>query len=127
MLQMRTNMDPLTPTTSTLSPAIAHIAETAKTMAGSRHESPMAANKESRESSDEAVAVKKAQRDTVRWVLGAPKRLQKMLDDEKSEEADNDWAEVQRLLQKWDKVVGVEELKAQCLKVMARKRSDSNT
>lgn len=117
---MRTNMDPLTPTTSTLSPAIAHIAETAKALAGSRHESSTKEDKESRGHSDEAVAVKKAQRDTVRWVLGAPKRLQSMLDDEKSEEADDDWAEVQRLLQKWDRVAGVEELKTQCLKVMEK-------
>jgi len=120
-------MDPLTPTTSTLSPAIALIAETAKTMAGSRDESLTKADKDSRGGRDDAVAAKKAQRDTVRWVLGAPERLQSMLDDGKSEEADNDWAEVQRLLQNWDRVVGVKGLKTQCLKVMERQRSDSNT
>lgn len=96
-------------------------------MAGSRHEGPTKADKDSMGVSDDAVAAKKAQRDTVRWVLGAPKRLQSMLDDERNEEADNDWAAVQRLLQKWGGVAGVEELKTQCLKVMERQRSDSNT
>lgn len=120
-------MDPLTPTTSTLSPAIAHIAETAKTMAGSRYEGLTKADKGPRGLSDDAGAAKKAQRDTVRWVLGAPERLQSMLDDGKSEEADNDWAEVRILLEKWDKIVGVEELKTRCLKVMEKQGSDSNT
>lgn len=87
----------------------------------------MKADKDPRGGSDDAVGPKKAQRDTVRWVLGAPERLQSMLEDEKSEEADNDWAEVQRLLQKWDGVVGVEELKTRCLKVMKGQRSGSNT
>lgn len=96
-------------------------------MAGSRHENLTKADKDPRGGSNDAVGPKKAQQDTVRWVLGAPERLQSMLDDEKSEEADNEWAEVQRLLQNWDRVVGVEELKIQCLKVMKGQRSESNT
>ena len=124
---MRTNMDPLTPTTSTLAPAIAHIAETAKGLAGALGEGGEKGNGREKTQADEARTTKKAQQDTVRWVLAAPARLQRTLDEGKSHEADRDWKEVQRLLQKWEGVKGVEELETRCLEVMGREGSKDSS
>ena len=118
-------MDPLTPTTATLEPAIAHIAETARGLAGSLQETMADVDEREGSKGDEARRAKKAQQDTVRWVLATPNRLQRLLDEGKSEEANKDWAEVQRLLKKWEGVKGVEGLESQCLKVVERRRSDS--
>ncbi|KAJ5115020.1 hypothetical protein NUU61_000779 [Penicillium alfredii] len=101
--KMRRSMDergaPLT-MTKTLGPAIAFVAETAEA------------------SSQEDAALKKAEKETVRWVLAAPDRLEKLLGDGKREEAGKDWAEVQRLLDAWGQVKGVAELREACKKVM---------
>ena len=120
-------MDPLTPTTSTLSPAISHIAETAKSLAGSLQERSTHVSKWSAEGGNEAVATKKRQQETVRWVLETPRRLQTMIEDGKKEEADAEWIEVQKLLQKWDGVAGVEELRVQCMGTMQKDYLDGKT
>ena len=118
-------MDPLTPTTSTLEPAIAHIAETVRGLAGSLQETTVDVDGREKGQGEEARKVKKAQQDTVRWVLATPDRLQGLLDEGESEEANKDWAEVHGLLKKWEGVKGVEKLESQCLKVMGKRRSDS--
>ncbi|KAL8851107.1 MAG: hypothetical protein Q9221_004003 [Calogaya cf. arnoldii] len=110
--RMRTNMDPLTPTTSTLTPAIAHIAETAASLAASLQDR----NTEAPE--DEALVKKERQRQTVRWVLGAPSRLKGLIEGDQKEEAKKDWDEVQKLLEKWNEVQGVDEVRQQCLSIM---------
>ena len=110
-------MDPLTPTTSTLSPAISHIAETAKSLAGSlqgRSVSSSAGNGTGNSSSIK----RRKQQETVRWVLATPSRLQAMIEDGEIEEAKSDWAEVENLLQQWDGVVGVTDLRNACLKIL---------
>lgn len=117
-------MDPLTPTTSTLAPAIAHIAETASGLAGSLKDSEGEEKGLENRNTEESKNVRKKQQDTVRWVLATPRRLQRLLDDEKREEANNDWVEVRGLLEKWEGVKGVEELKNQCLKIMEKEGSD---
>ncbi|KAL8755630.1 MAG: hypothetical protein Q9199_003500, partial [Rusavskia elegans] len=116
--RMRTNMDPLTPTTSTLTPAIAHIAETAASLAASLQDRN-AKGYGAKGPEDEAVGKKERQRQTVRWVLGAPKRLKGLVEGGRMEEATKDWEEVQKLLQKWNEVQGANEVRQQCLSIMS--------
>ena len=114
---MRTNMDPLTPTTSTLAPAISHIAETARVLAGSlqdRSVRSFAING----AEDPVVKSKKQQQETVRWVLSTPQRLQRLVETGNLEDATSDWKEVSVLLQHWEGVAGVSELKNACLQVL---------
>lgn len=107
-------MDPLTPTTSTLTPAVAHIAETAASLAASLQD------RNTRAPRDEASEKKERQKQTVRWVLAAPDRLKGLVEGGRLEEARNNWEEVQKLLEKWDGVQGVDELKQQCSAIMSR-------
>lgn len=118
---MRGNMDPLAPTTHTLGPAIAHIAETAASLSSSMQglqNKPEGLGIDihiQSESEDEEVGIKKqGQQETVRWVLGTPRRLRDLIDQERDEEATKDWEEVSKILDKWQNVAGVEELRAVC-------------
>lgn len=114
---MRSNMDPLTPTTSTLAPAISHIAETARSLVVSLQDGSAKSPLEYR-SEDPMVTKKRKQQQTVRWVLSTPHRLQTMLDADNLEEAKSDWREVDTLLQHWDGVPGVSELRNTCMKTL---------
>ncbi|KAI4144087.1 MAG: hypothetical protein L6R39_004325, partial [Caloplaca ligustica] len=114
--KMRTNMDPLIPTTSTLEPAIAHIAETAAALAETLHGRSEKVNEEG---DGEAMVRKKQQRETVRWVLAAPDRLKTLVDEGRRQEAVEDWEKVRGLLGKWKGVEGADEVEAQCLKIMS--------
>lgn len=100
--------------TKTLGPAVGFVAETAAAL-----------SQEQEESRRERVAQKQPgnldrERETVRWVLASPKRLKKLLDDGKVEEADRDWKEVERLLAKWKTVKGVDELRTACERIMMK-------
>ncbi|KAI4118043.1 MAG: hypothetical protein LQ341_007640, partial [Variospora aurantia] len=119
--KMRTNMDPLIPTTSTLAPAISHIAETAASLAESLQERP-SQGQEAEEREDE---VKQRQRDTVRWVLAAPRRLRALVEGGRRSEAVEDWQEVRRLVEKWKGVDGAEEVKEHCLEIMGADTSSN--
>ncbi|KAJ8114607.1 hypothetical protein OPT61_g3557 [Boeremia exigua] len=122
--KMRGNMDPLAPTTHTLGPAIAHIAETATSLSSSMQglqNKPEGLGIDIHiqgEPEEEEVARKRRQQDTVRWVLGTPRRLRDLLDQEQEEEATRDWEEVSKILDKWKGVAGVEELKAACESIL---------
>ncbi|KAF2500661.1 hypothetical protein BU16DRAFT_614383 [Lophium mytilinum] len=110
--KMRTNMDPLAPTTSTLSPAISHIAEIAAVLSRDMQDrTPTAPSitleKEGREG-------KAGAKETVRWVLDAPRRLRDLVDEGKEEEADKEWEIVREVLEKWRGVKGVKEVGMEC-------------
>ncbi|KAL8833453.1 MAG: hypothetical protein Q9170_004262 [Blastenia crenularia] len=117
--KMRTNMDPLIPTTSTLSPAISHIAETAASLAESLQKRSVEGGKLKEHEDDDVMTRKRRQRDTVRWVLGAPSRLRELVDEGRRSEAEEDWIKVKGLLDKWEGVQGVYEVKEQCSKIMS--------
>lgn len=114
--KMRDNMDPLTPATSTLSPAVAHIAETARGLVAKAGDGRSGMEVDG----EEGGKARRRQRDTVRWVLGTPSRLGGMLDEGKVEDAKMDWEEIRGILQKWRDVAGVEELRDKCEKVMSK-------
>lgn len=59
------------------------------------------------------------QRDTVRWVIDAPKRLQRMVDGGDKGEAEEEWVVVRGLLEKWKGVDGVEDVREQCERIVA--------
>lgn len=61
---------------------------------------------------------KRKQRDTVRWVLDTPRRLQELVDQDKEEEAEKEWREVNKLLANWKGVSGVQELQEQCEEIL---------
>lgn len=62
---------------------------------------------------------KRRQRETVRWALDAPSRIQGMLSREDHERAEKEYHSVLRLLDQWKGVVGVDELRAKCEQVMS--------
>lgn len=101
--------------TKTLGPAIGFVAETAGSLI-QEGEEQRRRMKESK--STEQAGSKKAEKETVKWVLGAPTRLERLLADGKKGEADKDWTEVKNLLDKWEGVKGVSELREACSKVM---------
>ena len=141
---MRTNMDPLTPTTSTLSPAMAHIAVTAELLATKTQQKSNSSkigvprivredgsDVEGGKSGNDTAGMgdrkrKQRERETVKWVLDAPRRLKKLVGDGEKEAAFKDWIEVKRLLDKWSETDGVEEVRRECAKVMELAEDDEN-
>lgn len=116
--RMREKMDPLTPTTSTLTPAIDHIAETASTLSQDlrrNHSSTVSSNPEG---GVEATQNAERERNTVRWALNAPPRLKALRESGKGDEAEKEWKVVEGLLGKWSAVPGVEELRKRCLEAL---------
>jgi hypothetical protein len=123
--RMRGNMDPLAPTTHTLGPAISHIAETATALSSSM-QAPHAKSGglgisvriEQDAAETEAATQKQKQRDTVKWVLGTPRRLRDLIDQGHDEEAEQEWDQVSTILDKWKGIDGVEELRQECEDIM---------
>lgn len=121
---MRTNMDPLTPTTSTLEPAVAHIADTTAALARTLRNREVDKGGGGVGAEEMAVAsamtVRRKQQETVRWVLGTPRRLGGLLDAGIRAEAEKDWEEVRGFLGRWQGVAGVEEVRDECERIMGR-------
>jgi hypothetical protein len=101
--KMRENVDPMAPVT-TLEPAVKHIADVAVGIAGSRGVG------------DD----KQRQRDTVKWVLGAPERLRGLKEQGKEEDMRKEWDEVRGLLEQWEGVKGVDEVRRKCEQVVGQ-------
>jgi len=107
--KMRSNMDPLAPTTSTLTPAVAHIATTAGELSRpGKVEGEL----------DEGEELKERQRATVKWALNAPARLRRYLDEGKEEEARAEFDRVCKLLNQWNGVAGAEDLRKSCQEIL---------
>lgn len=122
---MRGNMDPLAPTTHTLGPAIAHIAQTAASLSSSMQNLQnkpeglgIDIHVQGEPQEEEAAARNLKQQETVRWVLGTPRRLRDLMDQEQEEEAEKEWEEVSKILDKWNNVAGVEDLRAACESIL---------
>ncbi|KAJ5565971.1 hypothetical protein N7535_007609 [Penicillium sp. DV-2018c] len=116
--KMRRSMDergaPLT-MTKTLGPAIAFVAETAGGLI-KEGEEQRKRMKDAKKADGESSL--KNEKDTVRWVLAAPRRLEELLAEDKREDAEKDWKEIQHLLDAWGDVKGVAEIREACEKVM---------
>ncbi|KAM3422072.1 Vacuolar protein sorting-associated protein 51 like [Cercospora zeina] len=108
---MREKMDPMMPGTSTLGPAIGHIAETA---AGLKREM-----REASAGGEVArVEERRKQQECVRWVLGSAERLRELKRDGRDEDAQDEWDKVSRVLEAWKGVKGVEGVKRACLEAL---------
>ena len=112
--KMRDNMGPLMPEDSALNDNIAHIAETAKSLAIKLPRAPIDLDQD--HEVEEPTNEKEVS--TVKWVLDAPQRLRMLLQDERREEAEEDWNEAKRLLNQWKGVSDVEDVQNECRKVM---------
>lgn len=114
---MRKSMEergaPLT-MTKTLGPAVSFVAETAGALIREGEEQ----RRRVKEAQGAGADGKTAERETVKWVLGTPDRLRRFLSEHKREEAEKDWAEIEKLLTKWEGVKGVAELRAACEEIM---------
>ncbi|KAK8217986.1 Vps51/Vps67-domain-containing protein [Phyllosticta capitalensis] len=117
--KMRTNMDPLTPHTSTLGPAIAHIAETATALSASIIEHAVPPHRIKSPSPPGRMDEKERQRQTVRWVLDTPRRLRSKTANGEKVAAAQEYDEVKVLLDKWKGVKGVDELRKECEEALA--------
>ncbi|OJJ72094.1 hypothetical protein ASPBRDRAFT_586906 [Aspergillus brasiliensis CBS 101740] len=123
--KMRRTMDdrgaPLT-MTKTLGPAIAFVAETAGGLIqeGEEQQRRMKEVKES-----QGGERRRAEKGTVKWVLAAPGRVEKLLEEGKEDEAERDWDEVAKLLDKWEGVKGVKEVREACEKVMEGRKGEA--
>lgn len=106
-------MDQLTPTTSTLEPAVAHIADTAAELSRGSNV-PMEGNPVS---ATEASQNSKA-RETVIWALSSPRRLKTLIEQGQHDVAHAEHKEVSRLIEAWGEVRGTQELLKRCEDVM---------
>ncbi|CAG8909943.1 unnamed protein product [Penicillium egyptiacum] len=122
--KMRRSMDdrgaPLT-MTKTLGPAIAFVAETA---GGLIKEGEERRRQMKEAKAEDGASSRKNEKDTVRWVVASPQRLEKLVAQGKQEDAEKDWKEIQRLLDAWSDVKGVAEIRAACEKLMNRASHD---
>jgi hypothetical protein len=118
--KMRQSMDergaPLT-MTKTLGPAIAFVAETAGGLIQEGEELRKRI-KEAKDSAGGESEAKRAEKETVKWVIASPNRLEEFVKDGKRDEAEKDWDEVRKLLDKWQGVKGAREVREACEKVM---------
>ena len=75
---------------------------------------------EGQEGAEERKEVKaqREKRELVRWVLDGPRRLSKMVENGHMQEAEAEWKVIGRLLDKWDGVKGVEEIRKACEEAM---------
>jgi hypothetical protein len=113
---MREKMDPMTPTTSTLSPAIGHIAETAARLSTDLSKSNV-------RSAVDAAATKRKQQESVRWVLGAPDRIRDLVESDQRDAAEAEWQDISEILSKWTGVKGTEEVRQACLEALKKEGS----
>ena len=117
--RMRANMDPLTPTTGTVGMAVGYIAEIARSLATA------AKQQSERRDAPHGTVIddlerREKEKETVRWILGTPKRLELLLDKGEKEAANKEWADVSRILSGWNGVDGVNRLRGECERLMIK-------
>ena len=99
--RMRASMEPLTPTTSTLEPAVSHIEGVSRELvAGMRAASPR----------PERAAHKKGV-EAVRWALAAPERIHALVEKGDHGEAGKIWDRLRALCDKWEGTKGIDDLR----------------
>ncbi|KAF2723425.1 hypothetical protein K431DRAFT_22191 [Polychaeton citri CBS 116435] len=110
--KMRGNMEPLDPATTTLTPAIAHISETAAQLSRSLQQHVPGSDIASEPASSEVQKM-----EAVRWVVEAPARLSNLVKGGKKDKAYQQYSEVKPILDRWQHVKGVHELGQQCREI----------
>ncbi|KAF2481462.1 Vps51/Vps67-domain-containing protein, partial [Neohortaea acidophila] len=110
--KMRERMETRQMETSTLTPAISHIAETAATLSAELYKKAP----QGRETAEGSKIDEKRREEqaTVRWALSAPQRLARLVEQGQQAEAERELKDVSSLLRHWDGVEGVDELRSAC-------------
>ncbi|KAK3069060.1 hypothetical protein LTR53_012897 [Teratosphaeriaceae sp. CCFEE 6253] len=103
---MREKMDPVAETTSLMGD-IERIAETASRLSSEMRRQHWGGG-------EGRMREKKVQQETVKWVLAAPDGLRRLVDEGKKEEAESQWTEISRLLDQWEGVKGVAQVRRGC-------------
>ncbi|KAK6506355.1 hypothetical protein TWF506_011271 [Arthrobotrys conoides] len=98
---MRSNMEPLSPATTTLLPAISHIASVSSSLVENVHAhdpstTPEAMRKERLRKKQEAV----------RYIMETPQRMEKLVKDGRKEEAMKEWELAKGYVKRWKGVDG---------------------
>ncbi|RVX75260.1 hypothetical protein B0A52_00612 [Exophiala mesophila] len=65
--------------------------------------------------------------ETVKWVLAAPERLSDLVANDRLEEAKSEYRQILDIVNEWDGVRGVDEVKAKCAKVMQESEKDATS
>ncbi|PNS21352.1 Vacuolar protein sorting-associated protein 51 [Sphaceloma murrayae] len=112
--KMRGNMDPLKPTFTTLTPAISHIATTAKSISDTTDSTSTRVAEESQ---------RERQQRLVQYVLATPTRLRELLASGNTEAATEDWTKTDRILEQWKNVPGASTVREECVGIMQSKDS----
>jgi len=99
--RMRESMEPLTPTTSTLEPAVSHIERVSRELVSAAGAAAPAARKEGDEKEVEVV----------RWAVEAPGRIEVLVREGRKEEAERVWERLRALCEVWEGRKGVQGLK----------------
>jgi vacuolar protein sorting-associated protein 51 len=101
---------------SMLGPAVDGVANSAAELSRGSGSHDTALAREQKDSRQQ----ERSKRETVKWVLGTPARLQRSVDRGQREGAEADWKEIQLLLEAWGGVKGSAELKAACEGIMSQ-------
>ncbi|KAF2664903.1 hypothetical protein BT63DRAFT_78953 [Microthyrium microscopicum] len=115
--KMRSNMDPLAPATSTLAPAIAHIAETAASLSSELDKGAV-------EGLTTGQKKQQRQRLLIQRAVDCPTTLTSLIDEGHNDEAIEEWATVQKILDRCQAVAGIAELRERCQKIIDSIDSD---
>jgi vacuolar protein sorting-associated protein 51 len=103
-------MDPLSPSTSTLAPAISHIAETAASLSTELQSQNAGAQREQSKTESEV--------ELVTWILKSPYRLKSLIEAGQRREAAHQWSVIQKVLDRWKGVRGTDDVRSACQKVI---------
>lgn len=118
--------------TATLAPDLARIVATAQAIQAA-HAQPSSqqrgADTEDPDTADadaDAGLLLERKRETVRWVLAAPRRLAELQErGDATDEVDAEWGRIEKILDGWEGVAGVAELREKCLDACGRKARDT--
>ncbi|PUU82804.1 Vps51/Vps67-domain-containing protein [Tuber borchii] len=109
--KMRANMEPLAPTTSTLGPAISHIAQVSASLVENIPPSPVAPN---------IPASNKRKKDAVVWALACPGRIEELVKTGRRDEAERVFGVLEGMLGKWKGVKGTKELREKAMAALGK-------
>ena len=109
--KMRANMEPLAPTTSTLGPAISHIAQVSASLVENIPPSPVTPN---------IPASNKRKKDAVVWALACPGRIEELVKTGRRDEAERVFGVLEGMLGKWKGVKGTKELREKAVAALEK-------
>lgn len=121
--RMRGDMEPLTPMTESLNESVSGIVEKAGKWDDGLNESRDRERSMRNEMKRENFEINDRQKQvkTVKWVLDTPRRLRMLAGKGRRADAEDDWASIKHLLNIWEGVRGVPDLRKECEIALAQK------